>query len=119
MALHELLGHGSGKLLTVGKDGKPNFDPEKVINPVTNKTIDPTTVYQVMAFKLEASLMVSRRLKVVVFIVFPFTVYNDNTFAVHRCVASLYPRSAILSKDSYWMYLYNCLSTPRFDPRLC
>ena len=102
MALHELLGHGSGKLLTVGKDGKPNFDPEKVINPVTNKTIDPTTVYQVMAFKLKASVMVTRYLKVVAN---PFSVYNDHTFSVHSCVPSLYPSSAILSKDSYWMYI--------------
>ena len=46
MALHELLGHGAGKLLVVDKDGNPNYDVDKV-NPLTNETIDPKTVYQV------------------------------------------------------------------------
>lgn len=40
VALHELLGHGTGKLLTKNVDsGELNFDPEKVKNPFTNEEI--------------------------------------------------------------------------------
>lgn len=39
VANHELLGHGSGKLFKEEADGKKNFDPKKVINPLTSKPI--------------------------------------------------------------------------------
>jgi len=39
VANHELLGHGTGKLFTENVDGTKNFDPEKVINPLTGKPI--------------------------------------------------------------------------------
>lgn len=39
VAIHELLGHGSGKLLTENADGTFNFDREKVIDPFTNKPV--------------------------------------------------------------------------------
>lgn len=38
VGLHELLGHGSGKLLREGKDGKRNFE-SNLINPVTKKPV--------------------------------------------------------------------------------
>lgn len=39
VANHELLGHGSGKLFQEYADGKKNFDPEKIINPLDKKPI--------------------------------------------------------------------------------
>lgn len=39
VANHELLGHGSGKLFQEAADGSKNFDPEKIINPLTGKKI--------------------------------------------------------------------------------
>ncbi|KAL1669192.1 peptidase family M49-domain-containing protein [Schizophyllum commune] len=40
VANHELLGHGSGKLFQEEADGKLNFNPEKIINPLTGRKID-------------------------------------------------------------------------------
>jgi len=39
VANHELLGHGSGKLFQENADGTKNFDPEKIINPLTGKRV--------------------------------------------------------------------------------
>ena len=42
VANHELLGHGTGKLFKENADGTRNFDPAKIINPLTGK---PMYVY--------------------------------------------------------------------------
>ncbi|GAA5867247.1 hypothetical protein JCM8547_003134 [Rhodosporidiobolus lusitaniae] len=39
VANHELLGHGTGRLLQEQPDGSLNFDKEKLINPLTGKSI--------------------------------------------------------------------------------
>jgi dipeptidyl-peptidase-3 len=39
VGLHELLGHGSGKLLYKHKDGQYNFNHAKLINPLDGKPV--------------------------------------------------------------------------------
>ncbi|GAA5907639.1 dipeptidyl-peptidase III [Sporobolomyces salmoneus] len=40
VANHELLGHGTGRLLQENQDGTLPFDPKKIINPLTGKPVD-------------------------------------------------------------------------------
>lgn len=40
VANHELLGHGTGRLLQENEDGSLPFNPEKLINPLTGKPVD-------------------------------------------------------------------------------
>lgn len=39
VALHELLGHGSGKLFMENEKGELNFNPESVVHPFTNEKV--------------------------------------------------------------------------------
>ena len=39
VAIHELLGHGTGKYLKKKNNGDYNFEFGKVMNPITNKPV--------------------------------------------------------------------------------
>jgi dipeptidyl-peptidase-3 len=45
VACHELLGHGSGKLLKQHENGEFNFDIENLIHPITNGKVDKLYAY--------------------------------------------------------------------------
>lgn len=51
VGLHELLGHGSGKLLSKNKDGTSNFSPD-LIDPLTGNKVsswyEPGDTYDTM-----------------------------------------------------------------------
>lgn len=40
VALHELIGHGAGKIFMKDENGKFNFDFGNTVNPLTNKTVE-------------------------------------------------------------------------------
>ncbi|PPQ71974.1 hypothetical protein CVT24_008191 [Panaeolus cyanescens] len=56
VANHELLGHGSGKLFEEYADGTKNFDPEKIINPLTGKPMQVFDQTQVRVWSADPSL---------------------------------------------------------------
>lgn len=70
VGLHELLGHGSGKLLSEGSGGNPNFDVGKVINPLTNEPVLPENVYKVVFFLFFMGIGQSGNIKTSYFWVF-------------------------------------------------
>jgi dipeptidyl-peptidase-3 len=46
VGLHELLGHGSGKLLRKHKDGHYNFDHAKLTNPLDGELVSGPVHYE-------------------------------------------------------------------------
>lgn len=57
VGLHELLGHGSGKLLRRHKDGHFNFDPAKLTNPLDGEPVSDLVQLCVTYVKLDTDCM--------------------------------------------------------------
>lgn len=57
VGLHELLGHGSGKLLRRHKDGQFNFDPAKLTNPLDSEPVSDLVHLCVTDVKLGTDCM--------------------------------------------------------------
>ena len=73
-ALHELLGHGSGKLFKINKNGEYNFDKENVINPLTKEKINswylPDETYETKFKSICRSLEEGRADYIALYLVF-------------------------------------------------